>query len=71
MADRKKRYHIKSACPQCGCSYATVLSADELKAKYGDMPNVELECGECMLKFEEEMKTACPEWDKDCKLEDS
>jgi len=71
MADRNKRYHIKSACPQCGCSYATVLTKEELKAKYGDMPNVELECGECMLKFEEDMKSACPEWDKDCKLEES
>lgn len=70
MTDHDKRYHIKSACPQCGCSFAQVLSGEELKKKYGDMPNVELECGECMIKFQEETKKACPEWDKDCRLEE-
>jgi hypothetical protein len=70
MAKDGKRYHVKSACPQCGCSFAQVLSKDEIRKRYGDMPNVELECGECMTKFQEDMKTACPEWDKDCKLED-
>ena len=45
----EKRYQIKSACPQCGCSFAQVLSKEELKKRYGDSPNIELECGECML----------------------
>jgi len=40
-----------------------------MKARYGDVPNIELECGECMVKYQEKMKTACPEWDKDCKLQ--
>jgi hypothetical protein len=57
------------SCPQCGCSGATVLSEAEMKARYGDVPNIELECGECMVKYQEKMKTACPEWDKDCKLQ--
>lgn len=70
MAKEGKRYHIKAACPQCGCSYAQVLSTEEIREKYGDMPNVELECGECMKKFEEPMENACPEWDKECKLSD-
>ena len=70
MTDHNKRYHIKAACPQCGCSFAQVLSGEELKKKYGDMPNVELECGECMLKFQEETKKVCPEWDKECRLEE-
>jgi hypothetical protein len=65
-----KRYHIKSACPQCGCSFAQVLSEDELKKRYGDMPNIELECGECMLKFEADRKSACPEWDDECRLKE-
>jgi hypothetical protein len=69
MTNANKKYEIKAACPQCGCSFAQVLSAEEIKKKYGDMPNVELECGECMLKYQAEMKNACPEWDKDCKLE--
>ena len=64
----KKKYTLKTACPQCGCSHLTVLTEAEMKARYGDLPNIELECGECMLKYKEPMATACPEWDKDCKL---
>lgn len=70
MTKEGKRYHIKTACPQCGCSYAQVLSTEEIREKYGDMPNVELECGECMIKYEETMENACPDWDKECKLKD-
>jgi hypothetical protein len=40
-----------------------------MKEKFGDVPNVELECSECMHKYETEMETACPEWAEDCKLE--
>ena len=47
----RKTYRIKTACPQCGCSGVSVLSAEEMKEKYGDVPNIELECGECMLKY--------------------
>jgi hypothetical protein len=47
-----------------------VLSAEEIREKYGDVPNFDLECGECMQKYTAEMKKACPEWDKDCKLKD-
>lgn len=65
-----KSYRIKTACPQCGCSGLTVLSAEEMKKKYGDVPNIELECGECMLKYENEMESACPEWAEDCKLDE-
>jgi hypothetical protein len=65
-----KRYQVKSACPQCGCSFAQVLSKEELKARYGDAPNIELECGECMLQFEAERKSACPEWDDECRLKE-
>lgn len=70
MSKSKGRYHIKSACPQCGCSYAQVLSPEEIQKKYGDVPNVELECGECMLKFETSMEEVCPEWDAECKLKE-
>jgi hypothetical protein len=64
----KKRYRIETACPQCGCSRTQVMTAEEIKARYGDVPNVEMECGECMLKYRTEMKTACPEWAQECKL---
>jgi len=68
MTHHHKRYHIKTACPQCGCSFATVLSKEEIREKYGDTPNVEMECGECMMQYETDMQTACPEWDEECRL---
>ncbi len=48
----KKRYKIKSACPQCGCSAVSAMSEEEIQRRYGDVPNIELECGECMEKYE-------------------
>ena len=65
-----KQYQIKTACPQCGCSAVSHLSAEEIKEKYGDVPNVELECSQCLAKYKEKMATACPEWDKDCRMKD-
>lgn len=68
MTEKKKRFQIKSSCPQCGCSFATNLSKEEMMKRYGNVPHIELECGECLEKFETDIKTACPEWDKECKL---
>ncbi len=64
----KKRYTIKSSCPQCGCTDLTVLSPEEIKKKYGDSPNIDMECSECVLKYSTDMEKACPEWDKECKM---
>ncbi len=64
----KKRYKIETSCPQCGCSAVTHLSADEIRERYGDVPNIEMECHECMLKYETPMENACAEWDKECKM---
>jgi len=66
----KKRFTIKAACPQCGCTDLTVLTEEEIKAKYGDAPHLHMECGECMLKYDTEMASACPEWDKECKMQE-
>ena len=66
----RENYRIKTACPQCGCTELTVLSAEEIKEKYGDVPNFDMECGECMEHYTAEMKSACPEWDEDCKLQE-
>ena len=30
----RKKYQVKTACPQCGCTELTVLSAEEIKEKY-------------------------------------
>jgi hypothetical protein len=64
----QKRYQIKTSCPQCGCSAVSHLSSDEIKARYGEVPNVDMECSQCMLQYQTPMKEACPEWDKECKL---
>lgn len=64
----KKRYTIKTACPQCGCSLAQVLSKEEIEKKYADVPHVEMECGECMMLYETKMEDACPEWDDECRM---
>jgi len=65
---KSKRYQIKTACPQCGCSAVQHLSPEEIRAKFGDVSNVEMECGECMLEYNTPMEKACPEWDKECQL---
>ena len=54
---KKKRYTVKAACPQCGCSGATVMSEEELKERYGNVPN-----------FSTPAKDACPEWDAECRM---
>ena len=66
----KKRFTVQTACPQCGCSGSTVLSEDEMKDRYGHVPNFDMECGECMEKYTAKMKTACPEWDKECQMKE-
>ena len=47
-----KNYRIKTSCPQCGCSGVSNLSEEQIKKRYGDLPNVELECHECMAVLE-------------------
>lgn len=66
----KERYQIKTACPQCGCSEVALLSHEEMMRRYGNVPNIELSCGECTHKYETKMETACPEWDEECKLKE-
>ena len=63
-----KRYRLKTSCPQCGCSAVSHLSREEMVERFGDVPNVQMECGECMLKYESQMKDACPEWDDECRM---
>jgi len=66
----KKKYRIKTSCPQCGCSAVSNLSHEEMMDRYGDVPNVELDCGECMEKYNTDMKAACPEWDLECRMKE-
>lgn len=66
----KKRFKIKTSCPQCGCSDVSVLSPEEIKKKYGDVPHIDMECGECMMQYDTPMEEACPEWDAECRLKE-
>ena len=66
----RKRFTIKTACPQCGCSFVQVLSQDEIQEKYGEVPNVSVDCSECLRHYETEMQNACPEWDETCRLKE-
>ena len=61
----EKTYRIQTACLQCGCSAVSHLTADEIREKYGNVPNVEMDCRECLLKYQTSMKSACPEWDRE------
>jgi len=65
---KNKRFEIKTACPQCGCSAVSHLSREEMLEKYGNVANVEMECSACRARYEAPMKEACPEWDKECRL---
>ncbi len=65
-----KRYELKTSCPQCGCSAVSHLTREELVEKFGDVPNIEMECSECVLQYETPRKDACPEWDKECRMKD-
>lgn len=51
-----KNYRIKTSCPQCGCSGTTHLSEEELKKRYGDVPNIEMECHECLMAMETDVQ---------------
>ncbi|PIE69991.1 MAG: hypothetical protein CSA22_10065 [Deltaproteobacteria bacterium] len=64
---KKKRYRIQKGCPQCGCSQLTVMTEEEIREKYGDVPNVEMECHECLASFEADLTKDCPDWDPECK----
>ncbi|PID78475.1 MAG: hypothetical protein CSA42_00410 [Gammaproteobacteria bacterium] len=51
---KKKRHQIESPCPQCGCANIPTLSEEEVQKRYKDVPNIDLECHECMEKYEAE-----------------
>ena len=50
--------------------YLIKLLYQEIKERYGAAPNVQMECHECVSKYTTPMAEACPEWDKECKLQD-
>ncbi len=51
-----KKYRISTSCPRCGCTGTAAMTEEEIKEKYGDVPNIELECHECMMKMEADVQ---------------
>jgi hypothetical protein len=51
-----KKYRINSSCPRCGCTATAALSEEEIKERFGDVPNIELECHECLMKMESDVQ---------------
>ena len=44
----KKRYQIKSECPECGCGLICNMTPDEYREKYGDIKDkVTVDCSDC------------------------
>lgn len=68
---KKERFKLETTCPQCGCSAVSHLSREEMMARFGEVPNVQMECSECMAKYTAEMKAVCPEWDKECQMKNT
>jgi hypothetical protein len=66
----KKRHKIETSCPQCGCSSVSHLNTEEIRERFGDVTNVEIECYECVIRYTADMKEACPEWDEECRVEE-
>lgn len=66
----RKQYTIKTACPQCGCSAVANLSKEEIRKRYPNVPNIEMECNECLMTYETPMAKACPDWDDECRMDD-
>lgn len=65
---KKDRFKLQTTCPQCGCREVSHLSHEEMMKRYGDVPNIELGCGECMAKYTAEMNEGGVEWDKESKM---
>ena len=53
--------------PICAKPDDLIKDVYEIRKKYGEVPNVEIDCRECMVKYQTSMKSACPEWDRECK----
>jgi hypothetical protein len=48
----EKKYRIQTACPQCGCSAAAVMTDEEIRKRYGDAPNIHVTCDKCRAEYE-------------------
>ena len=63
-----KRYEVRGTCPQCACGSIYHLTAEEIQSKTIDKENMEITCPECNEVHREQIKSACPEFAKECRL---
>ena len=68
VMSQKKRYEVKGKCPQCACGSIYHLTFEEIEAKTIDKETIELSCPECGQVHREQVKSACPEYAKECHL---
>jgi hypothetical protein len=68
VMSQKKRYEVKGKCPQCACGSIYHLTFEEIEAKTIDQETIELSCPECGQVHREQVKSACPEYAKECHL---
>ena len=62
----KKRYTVQTACPQCGCSSVAHLSEEEVREKFGDVPNVDMACQVLSLNFADPISLKLTDKEKRC-----
>ena len=65
---QKKRYEVRGTCPACACGSIDHLSAEEIESKTIDSENIELSCPECGEVHRAQIKSACPDYAKECQL---
>ena len=64
-------YTVRTACPECGTEEERVHGAQEMERIYGASGKVTAKCPQCVKEYENEMQTACLEWDEVCQMQTS
>ena len=53
-------------CPHCGHATQDTHDEHDMRASYGNNPNISVICAHCQTSFEQPMELACAEWDDYC-----
>lgn len=64
-------YTVRTACPDCGTEQEQTHGAQEMERQYGSSGKVVATCPQCVKDYENEMRTACLEWDEVCQMQTS
>ncbi|WP_045218211.1 hypothetical protein [Desulfonatronum thioautotrophicum] len=66
-----KTYTVHTTCPDCGTQQEQTHTAQDMEQRYGSGDNVTATCPQCIKEYENEMRTACLEWDDVCQMQTS